>query len=136
MSTTPDLTPLVSFLPALLFIAAEIALGIAAAAAGPRLPKGRRGAAVTGGLMVLAAGLIQIAAQVLVFTMPDLMAAFALPVTAFHTLSAVLHGAATLLFAGGGIALVLAATRAPARPGPHTPGGAYPPPGAHPHPGR
>ncbi|WP_306368082.1 hypothetical protein [Nocardiopsis sp. CC223A] len=130
MSVTPDLTPLLSFLPALLFIVAEITLGIAAMAAVPRLPRGSRGAAVTGGVLVLAGGLLQAAGQLLLFNAPDLMNSFALPMARFQMLSGILSGTAALVFAGGVLALVLAATRAPVLPG------AYPPPGTRPYPGR
>lgn len=115
-------SPLLPFLLSLLFDTAQIALGVAALASASRLAA-RRGAAVTGGLLVLAAGLLQITVHVLGLMAPNLMISLAMPVATFQMLVGIAAGVSALLLAAGIIVLVLAATRAPERTGhPMAPG--------------
>ncbi|MGQ4268566.1 hypothetical protein [Nocardiopsis changdeensis] len=112
MTSAPDLTPLVSLLPALLFVLVEIALGVAAMAAAPRLAPDRRATAMVGGVLVAVGGLLTGGYQVLTLFAPTFPLA--------HTPVLGLLGAVPpLVFAGGALTLVLAVTKAPAHPAPH-----------------
>lgn len=126
MTETTNLSPLVSALPALLFVLAQIALGVAALAAVPRLGPERRTAALAGGGLVVAGGLLTGGFRLLLLFAP------AIPVQT--SLLGALGVVPPLVFAGGLLGLVLAATAKPAAPGPYPPPGTGP--GAYPHPGR
>jgi hypothetical protein len=108
----------VPFVLQLLFDVVRIVLGITALAAASGLGPGRRGAAATGGALVLVSGILGAASQAVLLLGPSLMTDMSMSVSAYGSLVGLLSGVAVLVFTGGLLALVLAATRAP-RPDPH-----------------
>ncbi|MFL1431438.1 MULTISPECIES: hypothetical protein [unclassified Nocardiopsis] len=112
----------VPFVLQLLFDIVRVVLGIAALAAASGLGPGRKGAAATGGILVLVSGILGALSHTVLMLAPAMMADMSMSPGAYSSVLGLLSGVSVFVFAGGLLALVLAATRAP-QPGPHpTPG--------------